>query len=75
VLEYEEAKQIFLANEFDEGQHFNSLAFEHSKSELLLALEKKENPMIFLLGDPGCGKSYLLKYIQETKNDIKIAKK
>jgi nucleoside-triphosphatase THEP1 len=74
VLEYEEAKQIFLANEFDEGQHFNSLAFEHSKSELLLALEKKENPMIFLLGDPGCGKSYLLKYIQETKNDIKIAK-
>jgi len=74
VLQYQEAKQIFLSNDMEREQHFNSLAFEYSKSELLLALEKKENPMIFLLGDPGCGKSYLLRYIQENKKDIKIAK-
>jgi len=74
VLEYQEAKRIFLSNDMEKEQHFNSLAFEYSKSELLSALEKKENPMIFLLGDPGCGKSYLLRYIQENKKDIKIAK-
>jgi len=74
MLEYQKAKQLFLSNDLEDSQHFNSLAFEHSKSELVDALKKKENPMIFLLGDPGCGKSYLLRYIQEYEKGIKIAK-
>ena len=68
------AKQLFLSNDLNNLYHFNSLAFEYSKNELLLALQKKENPMVFLLGEPGCGKSYLLRYIQENEKDIKIAK-
>jgi len=71
---YHEAKKLFLSNEIEESIHFNSLAFEHSKSELVDALTKKENPMVFLLGDPGCGKSYLLKYIEQNEKHIKIAK-
>jgi GTPase SAR1 family protein len=74
LLEYQKAKKLFLSNDMELDQHFNSLAFEYSKSELVNALEKKENPMVFLLGDPGCGKSYLLRYLQENKKDIKIAK-
>jgi len=74
VEDYQKAKQLFLSNDMNKLQHFNSLAFEHSKNELITALEKKENPMIFLLGDPGCGKSYLLRYLEEKEKDIKIAK-
>jgi len=74
MLEYQKAKQLFLSNDIETSQHFNSLAFEYSKTELVSALEQKENPMIFLLGDPGCGKSYLLRYIQENQKSIKIAK-
>jgi len=74
MLEYQKAKKLFLSNDLEKSQHFNSLAFEYSKSELVTALTKKENPMIFLLGDPGCGKSYLLRYIQENEKQVKIAK-
>ncbi len=71
---YQEAKQLFISNELEKAQHFNSLAFEYSKTQLIDSLTQKENPMIFLLGDPGCGKSYLLKYIEENEKQIKIAK-
>jgi replication-associated recombination protein RarA len=75
VTEYKEAIDYFLSNDIDEINHFNSLAFEYSKNELVNAIKNKQNPMIFLLGDPGCGKSYILRYIQQNyKDDIKIAK-
>jgi len=71
--EYLEAKKLF-SQDSSQNNHFNSLAFEYSKTELVDALIKKENPMIFLLGDPGCGKSYLVNYIQNNIPKIKIAK-
>jgi len=71
--EYAVAKELFSRDD-SKDNHFNSLAFEFSKSELMNSLTKKNNPMVFLLGDPGCGKSYLLNYIQNEKNGIKIAK-
>ncbi len=73
-MEYSKAKELFTVTNINEIKHFNSIAFSYSKSELVDALVKKENPMVFILGDPGSGKSYLLNYVKENLKELKIAK-
>ena len=68
------AKEIFLLDEIEDNLHFDSIAFEVAKNELIDAIKAKENPMIFLVGDPGCGKSYLLRYLQKKEKDLNIVK-
>ena len=72
--DFYKAKQLFVSNDLENSKHFNSLAFEYSKSELTKAIKEKEHPIIFLLGDPGCGKSYLLRYLESYQKNIQIAK-
>ena len=73
-MDYEKAKELFITTQVDSPWHFNSISFEYSKNELVDAITKKESTMVFLLGDPGTGKSYLLNYAKDNLKDLKIAK-
>ena len=67
------ARALF-ADNFDMRGYFDSFTFEAAKKELLKTLNSHEVPMTFILGDPGAGKSFLLNFIQERADSVKIAK-
>ena len=67
------ASDLFLDN-FDTDDYLDSFTFENAKRELLRTLNAKEIPMIFILGDPGSGKSFLLNFIDKREKDVKIIK-
>ncbi len=67
------AKTLFEDN-FDLSGYIDSFTFEMAKKELLRTLNAHEVPMTFLLGDSGTGKSFLLRFIQERADKIKLAK-
>ena len=73
-MDYKKAESLFSNEDFKNIKHFNSLSFEYSKSALIEALNEKKNPIIFLVGEPGCGKSYILNYVNSKLTNIKIAK-
>ena len=73
-MQYLKARELFTVTKVNEVKHFNSITFSYSKKELVDALIKKESPMVFILGDPGSGKSYLLNYAKENLKELKIAK-
>lgn len=67
------AKELF-KDDFDLTGYVDSFTFEMAKKELLKTLNAHEVPMVFLLGDPGTGKSFLLNFIDQRADSIKIAK-
>jgi type II secretory pathway predicted ATPase ExeA len=67
------AKELFMDN-FDLRGYLDSFTFEMAKKELLKTLNAHEVPMTFILGNPGSGKSFLLNFIQERADSIKLAK-
>ncbi len=71
--QYAIAKELF-ADNFDMSGYFDSFTFEYAQKELLRTLNAHEIPMTFILGNPGVGKSFLLNFIQERADSIKIAK-
>lgn len=73
-MDFLKSKELFNFTDVNQVKHFNSISFDYSKNELVNALLKKENPMIFLLGDPGSGKTYILNYAKENIKNLKIAK-
>ena len=73
-MDYLKARDLFSTTMTDKTYHFNSISFEYSKNELLKSLTKKDSAMVFLLGDPGSGKSYLLNYAKDNLKNLKIAK-
>jgi len=71
--QFADAKTLF-TDDFDMSGYLNSFTFEAAKTELIQALNSSDSPVIFLLGDPGVGKSFLLRFIQESMTRIKIIK-
>ncbi len=67
-----EAVALF-QDELDTANYFKSLGFERDRKELLNALNAPETPMIFVIGEPGSGKSFLLNYIKDQVSKIDIA--
>lgn len=70
---FSEAKTLFY-DDFDLSGYFDSLSFEYAKKQLIDAMRTHEVPLVFLLGDPGTGKSFLLNYIQQKVTSVKVAK-
>lgn len=64
MSDYSKAIEIFDAS-FDSSLYFDSIASEFTKSSLLKSIEEKNIPLIFLLGEPGVGKTYMLNVLQE----------
>ncbi len=73
MSQFSQAKDLFM-DDFDLRGYFDSFTFEMAKKELLKTLTTHEVPMTFILGDPGVGKSFLLNFVQERADSVKIAK-
>ncbi len=67
------AKELF-SDDFDLSGYFDSLTFEYAKKSLVDAIIARDTPLIFLLGNPGTGKSFLLNFITKKVKNVKVAK-
>jgi len=76
MSQFKEAKKMFL-DTIDADDYFDSFGSEQAKEKLQNALKAEDASMVFLLGNPGSGKSFLLNYIfqrDKTKRIIKYIK-
>ena len=71
--QFSAAKELF-KDDFDLSGYIDSFTFEMAKKELLKTLNAHEVSMTFLLGNPGAGKSFLLKFIEQRADSVKLAK-
>jgi len=71
--QFSAAKDLF-SDDFDLGGYFDSLTFEYAKKSLVDAITAHDTPLIFVLGNPGSGKSFLLNFITKKVKNVKVAK-
>lgn len=71
--QFSEAKTLF-NDDFDLSGYFDSLTFEYAKKQLIDTMRSHDIPLVFLLGNPGTGKSFLLNYISQKVTSVKVAK-
>ncbi|MFK5882472.1 MAG: ATP-binding protein [Sulfurospirillum sp.] len=62
MRDYEKAKELF-RDIIDAKYYFDSTSAEVARYKIENAIEERNAPLIFLIGDPGVGKSYILKLI------------
>jgi len=67
---YSKASKIFDTS-FDSDLYFESIAAEFTKNSLLKAIDSRDIPLLFLLGEPGVGKTYMLNVLQNSFNSSK----
>ncbi|MEA3522028.1 MAG: ATP-binding protein [Campylobacterota bacterium] len=65
---FEAAAQIFESS-FSKEDYFESLSAEFTKNTLVESIKRADTPLIFLLGEPGVGKTYMLHLIKEELRD------
>jgi len=69
---YLDASELFKTS-FNTDDFFETINASYVRSNLVKALDDDKCPLIFLLGDPGVGKTYMLNIIQEKyKSNKKI---
>jgi len=61
---FRKASSLF-HNTFDSSEYFESVSASTVKSNLIRVIDENEVPLIFLLGEPGVGKTYMLNIIKE----------
>lgn len=61
---FEKAAKVF-ENTFLKDDYFESMSAEFAKNSLLHAINREKTPLVFLLGDPGVGKTYMLHLLKE----------
>ncbi len=64
MRDYHKAKELF-RDVIDSRYYFDSTSAEIARYKLENAIQERNAPLIFLIGDPGVGKSYILKLIDE----------
>jgi type II secretory pathway predicted ATPase ExeA len=62
---FAKASKIFDTS-FDTKEYFESMSAEFAKTSLIKSIEEKETPLLFLLGEPGVGKTYMLHLLQKS---------
>lgn len=67
---YSKASKIFDTS-FDSDLYFESIAAEFTKNSLIKAIDSRDIPLLFLLGEPGVGKTYMLNVLQNSFNSDK----
>ncbi len=68
---FKKASKIFDTT-FDTQEYFESMSAEFSKNSLIESIQAHQTPLLFLLGEPGVGKTYLLHLICEHFTTKKI---
>ncbi len=56
---------ILFDTTFDTQKYFESMSAEFAKNSLIESIEARQTPLLFLLGAPGVGKTYLLHLIEQ----------
>jgi len=64
MRDFDGAKNLF-KDIIDTRYYFDSISAEAGKNKILEAIKEKNAPLIFVIADPGEGKSYMLKFINE----------
>ncbi len=73
MSQFLEAVPLFRDN-LDTSSYLDSFSFERARKELLNGINSPDIPLIFLLGDPGSGKSFLLNFIKNRADRVKVLK-
>jgi type II secretory pathway predicted ATPase ExeA len=72
MRDYKSAKELFV-DKVNPLLYFDSMSAEIARQKIEDAIEERNAPLIFLIGDPGVGKSYILKYIHEKRKENEIS--
>jgi type II secretory pathway predicted ATPase ExeA len=72
MRDFESAKELFV-DKVNPHLYFDSMSAEIARQKIEDAIEERNAPLIFLIGDPGVGKSYILKYIHENRKEKEIS--
>lgn len=62
MRDFDAAKELF-KDTIDPALYFDSVSAEIAKNKIEDAIMERNAPLIFIIGDPGVGKSYILKLI------------
>lgn len=65
MRDFEAAKELF-KDIIDPSFYFDSVSAEIAKTKIEDAIMERNAPLIFIIGDPGVGKSYILRLINQT---------
>ncbi len=60
-----EAAGVLFRDDINTRYYFDSSSAEIAKNRIQDAIQERNAPLIFLIGDPGVGKSYILKLLNE----------
>ena len=61
---FAKASKVF-SNSFDLSEYFESISASYVKNLLIRTIDANNIPLIFLLGESGVGKTYMLNIIKE----------
>jgi len=64
MRDFQKAKKLF-TDVIDARHYFDSASAEVSRYKIKNAIQERYAPLIFLIGDPGVGKSYILRLISD----------
>jgi type II secretory pathway predicted ATPase ExeA len=64
MRDFENAKEIY-KDIIDTKFYFDSISAEVAKTKIESAISEKNAPLVFVIGNPGVGKSYMLKLLNE----------
>lgn len=62
MRDFDAAKELF-KDTIDPAWYFDSISAEIAKNKIEEAIAERNAPLIFIIGDPGVGKSYILRII------------
>jgi type II secretory pathway predicted ATPase ExeA len=62
---FSKASKVFDTS-FDTKEYFESMSAEFAKNSLIKSIQEQETPLLFLLGEPGVGKTYMLHLLQKS---------
>ncbi len=71
MRDFEGAKELF-KDTIDTKYYFDSVSAEVGKNKILEAIKEKNAPLIFVIADPGEGKSYILRLTNEQIKDKQL---
>lgn len=64
MRDFEKAAQIY-KDEINPSEYFDSASAEVAQNQIIEAIKERKAPLIFVIGDPGVGKSYIMRYLNE----------
>ncbi|MDD3463342.1 MAG: ATP-binding protein [Sulfurospirillaceae bacterium] len=71
MRDYELAKEVF-KDIINPDNYFDSMSAEIAKSKIEESIKERNAPLIFVTGDPGVGKSYILRIIEKKIKDTQL---